>query len=87
MLARFDILSVNQLAAQIKLTEAWKAMKDEEYPVKLRREKKEETENNRGLKAGKYRDMEEGGKYKTTQASFVRDDGHLWNQAPRPIKD
>ena len=41
MLERFDMLSVNQLAAQIKLTEAWKAMNDKEYPVKLRRENNE----------------------------------------------
>ena len=33
------------------------------------------------------RDMKEGGKYKTTQASFARDAGHLWNQAPKKIKD
>ena len=31
--------------------------------------------------------MVEGGKYKTTQASFARDAGHLWNQAPKKIKD
>ena len=33
MLDKFDMLSVNQTAAQIKLTEAWKAMNDKEYPV------------------------------------------------------
>ena len=31
MLDRVDMLSVNQTAAQIKLTEAWKASKDIEY--------------------------------------------------------
>ena len=87
MLERFDMLSVNQLAAQIKLTEAWKAMNDKEYPVKLRRENIIETDNNRTLRASTTRDMEEGGRFKTTQASFARDTGHVWNQAPKVIKE
>ena len=87
MLERFDMLSVNQLGAQIKLTEAWKAMYDVEYLVKLRRENRTETENKRTLRASTIRDMEEGGRYKTTQNSFVRDTGHVWNQAPKEIKE
>ena len=87
MLERFGMLSVNQLGAQIKLTEAWKAMNDNEYPVKLRRENRRETDNNRTLRASTIRDMEEGGRYKTTQNSFVRDTGHVWNQAPKEIKE
>ena len=33
------------------------------------------------------RDMEEGGKYKNSQASFARDTGQIWNQAPKAIKE
>jgi hypothetical protein len=29
-----NMLSVNQIAAQIKLTEMWKASKDPQYPIK-----------------------------------------------------
>ena len=50
-------------------------MNDKEYPVKLRRENIIETDNNRTLRASTTRDMEEGGRFKTTQASFARDTG------------
>ena len=87
MLDKFDMLSVNQTAAQIKLTEAWKAMNDEEYPVKLKTKIRVETELNRTLRASTVRDMVEGGRYKTTQASFARDAGRVWNRAPKEIKE
>ena len=35
MLDRFDIPSVNQTAAQIKLQEAWKASRDPDFPIEL----------------------------------------------------
>ena len=35
MLKKNGLLSVNQLVAQIKLTEAWKSINIEDYPVKL----------------------------------------------------
>ena len=40
-------LSVNQTAAQIKLTEAWKASRGEGYPVKIRRDRGAENEQRR----------------------------------------
>jgi hypothetical protein len=32
-------MSVNQIAAQIKLTEMWKALNDSQYPLRVRRSK------------------------------------------------
>ena len=87
MLQKFDLLSVNQMAAQIKLTEAWKAMNVTNYPVKMRVERTKAPGQSRQLRASSVRDMEEGGRYKTTQASFVRDAGRLWNRAPNAIKE
>ena len=39
-LGKFELMLVNQVAAQIKLTEAWnwKAMNDEKYPLNLKRQ-------------------------------------------------
>ena len=37
MLKKFELLSINQTMAQIKLTKAWKANRDDNYPVQLRR--------------------------------------------------
>ena len=31
-----NMLSVNQIAAQIKLTEMWKASNDPQYPIKMK---------------------------------------------------
>ena len=35
MLKKYNLPSVNQLAAQIKLVEAWKSQNIEQYPIKL----------------------------------------------------
>ena len=35
LLEKFNLPSVNQLAAEIKLTEAWKIMKVPDYPITL----------------------------------------------------
>ena len=35
MLEKHNMLSINQLNAQIKLTEIWKAVKDEDHPFKI----------------------------------------------------
>ena len=80
MLDKFDMLSVNQLSAQIKLVEAWKAMQNEDYPVKMRVEKRLEQTHKRTLRPSTIRDMVEGGKTTSAQSSFVRDAGKLWNQ-------
>ena len=34
-----NMLSVNQIAAQIKLTEMWKASNDPQYPIKMKTRK------------------------------------------------
>ena len=38
MLEKFKMLSINQMMAQIKLTEAWKASRDENYLIQMKRE-------------------------------------------------
>ena len=88
MLNRFDILSVNQVAAQIKLLEAWKSMNVEDYPAKMRRNETEAgSEQKRKLRPSTIRDLNKGGRLKSMQASFVKDAGRLWNTAPMLIKE
>jgi len=36
LLEEQNMLSVNQMAAQIKLTEMWKATNDPQYPIKMK---------------------------------------------------
>ena len=44
MLEKFDLLSVNQTAAQIKLMEAWKASREAELP-NIQDTKQKQTKN------------------------------------------
>ena len=87
MLNRFNMLSVNQSAAQIKLLEAWKSMNVEDYPINLRNERQSEASPSRQVRESTRRTKTEGGRLKSTLASFSRDTGRLWNQAPKTIKE
>ena len=37
----WDILNVNQTAAQIQLVETWKSLNDPDYPLKMKTEKQQ----------------------------------------------
>ena len=43
MLEKFDLLSVNQTAAQIKLQKTWKADRDKIFPIKMTKMKESGT--------------------------------------------
>ena len=88
MLEKFGILSINQTMAQIKLTEAWKANKDNNYPIKLRwtKENAEGTEQQNTRQTNRQT-LREGGKTTQAERSFARDTGKVWNQAPKEIKE
>ena len=60
MLKKFDMLSVNQVAAQIKLTEMWKCKNDPEYPIKIKKHLETVNENARTRRPRTRREMEEG---------------------------
>ncbi len=48
-----NMLSVNQIAAQIKLTEMWKASNDPQYPIKMKtRERQENAIETRSVTRG-----------------------------------
>jgi hypothetical protein len=53
LLDNLNMLSVNQIAAQIKLTEMWKASNDPQYPIKMKtRESQENAIETRSLTRG-----------------------------------
>ena len=88
MLDKFDLLSINQISAQIELIEAWKASRDEDYPIEMRNKREplgEET--SRQLRPSTRKEMREGGKTILAEQSFTRDTGKLWNNAPKAIKE
>ena len=59
----------------------------EDYPVKLRKERRIVPGSDRQLGASTIRDLEEGGRLKSILGNFTRDAGHVWNQAPKYIKE
>ena len=80
MLDKFSMLSVNQLNAGIKLLEMWKALKVDNYPLKIKSQyHNEEGINTRADMAGRPIEI---GKSVLTQKTSVSDAIHLWNKAP-----
>jgi hypothetical protein len=55
------MLSVNQIAAQIKLTEMWKASNDPQFPIKMKtRERQENAITTRSLTRGDLDNSQKG---------------------------
>jgi hypothetical protein len=79
-----NMLSVNQIAAQIKLTEMWKASNDPQYPIKMKtKERQENAVETRNLTLG---DLTEVGRSTKAKKSFTSDAAKVWNKAPEKIR-
>ncbi len=79
-----NMLSVNQIAAQIKLTEVWKASNDPQYPIKMKtRERQENAIETRIVTRG---DLTEVGRSTRAKKSFICDAAKVWNKAPEKIR-
>ena len=76
---------MNQLAANIKLTETWKATNDNQCPVPLIQNKKEDQNRHESLRPSSVRLWKENHKTTITRESFVFDAAKIWNQAPIEI--
>ena len=85
MLDRVELPSVNQLAATVKLTEAWKTVNVDNYPISLLPMKVKMSEHM--VRSGTRKQFNEYAKLKVSKSSFVYDAAKLWNQAPQTIKD
>ena len=81
MLNNQQMLSVNQLQAQIKLTEMWKAAMFDNYPLKIEK-MKESVE-------GRISEMypKKTSKNQKTLNTFIVDATRLWNKAPNAIRN
>ena len=87
LLEKFDILSVNQLAAQIKFLEVWKSVHVEGYSIELEPYNKERTLNNHELRAQKNRVFNDSARLKIASQSFSIDAARLWNLGPASITE
>ena len=84
MLEKHNMLSINQLIAQMKLTEIWKAVKDENHPFKIKvKTINQEEITTRGQVSG-Y--IKSNAKSNVTQKTFINDSIKAWNLAPNELK-
>ena len=86
LLKKSNMLSVNQLAASIKLTEAWKACNIPNYPIELEKNHANLAPTDRVVRPQTTRVWKEDGRTNTARDSFTRSAAKIWNQAPTEIK-
>ena len=82
LLNNLEMLSVNQMNASIKITEAWKNAQDIDYPLKFKR-----VTNECYTRATINGDLIEFGKTDLVKATFLSDASKAWNRTPQTIKD
>ena len=85
MLEKFGMSSVNQLNAQCKILEIWKAKNLDDYPLKVG----QQSVNQEGIstRADRMGRPIEIGKSNLVQKSCVSDAIRLWNLAPPNITE
>ena len=85
MLVKFNMLSVNQLNAQIKITEIWKALHNPDNPLKIEKVNHESSVClTRVVTKG---DLKEVGKSTILQSTYISDASRIWNKCPNHIKE
>jgi hypothetical protein len=82
MLKKFDLLSVNQLAVQIKLIEVSKSINVTGHPLKLENYSRHSTDLNTNLRPSQNRTYNDSAKFKISQSSFHVDAARVLNLAP-----
>ena len=84
ILKNLNMLSVNQLNAQIKLTEMWKAISNKNSSLKILKQKMTGAEDriSRSISNG---DLIEEGISALARCSYQNDSSRLWNRAPLSI--
>ena len=85
MLEKFNLQSVNQLNAGVKLLEMWKALNVVDYPLIIKRQ--ENSKEGMSTRADLVGQPIAVGKSALTQGSCVGDYIQLWNKAPKNITE
>ena len=82
---KFGFLSVNQMNAQVKLLEIWKATRVEDYPLQVKHQSVPEVgTHTRAATSGKIIEV---GKSNLTQKSSISDSIRIWNFAPNTVTE
>ena len=86
LLNKYELLSVNQLAAQTKLVEAWKSINLEDYPIQMDNNQLQRNTNDRAVRETTVKLWKEDTKITSAKESFVGDAAKLWNNAPKSVR-
>ena len=88
MLANHNLPSINQLAVEVKLIEAWKVVQIDNYPTKMYPGNRTINSGNsdRNLRANPKRELKDFAKSKIGENSFCIDAGRIWNKTPMNIR-
>ena len=85
MLNKYNLLSVNQLAAQIKLLEVWKSVNLEGYPIMLEPYNNNLSQSGHSLRPQGDRIFKDMSKLHKAESSFNIDAARIWNAAPKTV--
>ena len=85
MLKKFNFLSVNQLAASIKLKEVWKSLNKENYPIKLEPYNQNVKASGHLLRPKINRTFKDTYRLQKSKLCFDVDAARIWNSAPTSI--
>ena len=85
MLTKFNMMSVNQINAQIKLSEMWKAVKDEDHPFGLT--KREPGPDVRSMRSITNEMLPVQSFSELSKNTFINDGIKALNLAPAKIKN
>ena len=80
-------MSVNQLAAQIKLLEVWKSTNIIGYSVQLENNQLQRNTNGREVRPPTVKLWKDDTRVTNAKESFLRDAAKLWNNAPLSVKN
>ena len=84
ILTKFNMLSVNQINAQIKLSEMWKAVNDNDHPFNI--SKRESGSDLRSMRSITNEVLSVLSFSELSKQTFINDGIKAWNNAPLNIK-
>ena len=85
LLKKYNIPSVNQLAGEIKLMEAWKAIHVPSYPFRMKENNPNRTLVDRDVRQNTTKKWKDSAKTKAARESMSIDCTRLWNIDPPEI--
>ena len=85
LLTKFNMMSVNQINAQMKLSEMWKAVRDNDHPFNL--EKKLAGPEVRSMRSITNGTLPVSSFSELSKNTFINDGVKAWNLAPISIKE